>query len=69
MAKKYIGRIKNITTNEWVSDENQGVATHDKLKYNACIFNEEHDALSTCECLNENSKDCYTLIDNSNKVG
>ena len=64
--KKYIGRIKNITTNEWVTDEVQGVATCDKFKKNACIFNDEDDAVLALEALNDCNQDCFTLIDNKN---
>lgn len=62
--RKYIGRIKNITINEWVSDETQGNATHNRFKKYACIFNDEADAIATLELLNDVNADCFVLIDN-----
>ena len=49
---KYKGRIKNVTTDEWVSDETDGIVTMVKKKKEACVFNEESDAVSTLEMLN-----------------
>ena len=60
----YKGRIKNITTNEWVSDETDGVIALTKLKKEACLFNEESEAIATTEMLNDRYSDCFTLIDN-----
>lgn len=66
-TKKYIGRIKNITSGQWVTDEVQGVPTYDKLRKNACIFNEVEDAQATLELLNDNNHDCFILLDNFTK--
>ena len=64
MAKKYKGRIKNITTNQWLTDETDGVAAFSELKRDACIFNDEFDANATLELLNDRYEDCFTLFDN-----
>jgi len=55
--------IKNITEETFVSEENNGNVEHTEKQEEALVFNEEWDAESTLEMLNDTKEDCYSLVE------
>lgn len=62
MMADYQASIKNITTGEWLQQENGEIVTFSEKLEERLIFHDEEDAELTLFFLNDTMEDCFTLM-------